>query len=660
MPGVGGMTAVQSVGDFLAECERESGRYTWEGTFGDYLRMAFERPSVSRLSHRLVYDAIMAGGIEESPSGQLTYGLFDGNIFGLNQALGRIVQYFASSADRLEIRKRILLLLGPPASGKSSIVALLKTALEQYTRTEAGTAYAIKGCPMQEDPLHLIPSPMRSKLMEEHGVYVEGELCPRCRYVLKTKYEDKVSDMPVERVTFSEREAVGIGYYVATDPNPEDASILVGSVDTEQLDGGRVEVAGKAFRLDGEFNVANRGLIELVEMFKADRRLLTSLLGLAQEQLIKMERFGSVYADEVIVAHSNEGDFADFASEPQSEALRDRIVAVQIPYNVRVQDEVEIYLKMLKSSALENVHVSPLALPTMSVFAVLSRLEMPAKPGMTLMDKLRLYDGQVVPRFSLNDVVDLQRHHPNEGMHGLSPRYIMNRLSAVASSPDVQCVSPLMALDSLWIGLRENVSLDEGDLAKHLGFAKETVEEYNRRAIREVQRAFKEGFEESGTDLLSEYLASVETYLTEGKAGERDMREMEKHAGVSDRERAYFRREVHQFFSVFKKKGAPYDYMSEPRLKAAIEARLFPTNRVLARDLSRPRFARQRAEWRRRRTAIINRLVTSYGCCARCADDLVEYVSQVLKGTSMLKTPKNEGVEWQWDLNPPLPGPQDD
>ena len=162
--------------------------------------------------------------------------------------------------------------------------------------------------------------------------------------MLRTEYNGKVSEMPVTRVTLSEQDAIGIGYYVATNPNPSDA-LLVGSVDTSQLDGDRIEVAGKAFRLDGELNIANRGMMEFVEMFKADWHLLTTLLGLAQEQLIKMEKFGSIYANEAIIGHSNEGDFNVFAEDEHSEALRDRIIAVQVPYNLRVGEEIKIYQK---------------------------------------------------------------------------------------------------------------------------------------------------------------------------------------------------------------------------------------------------------------------------------------------------------------------------
>jgi serine protein kinase len=665
------MTSKLSIEDLLVESEREAGRFAWNGSFAQYLRMVSENPAVARLSHHLLYDAIVAEGVHESATGERVYGLFEGKIFGVNAALDKIVQYFASSARRFEIRKRILLFLGPPASGKSSIVALMKQALERYTRTDAGAVYTIKGCPMQEDPLHLIPPALRSALFVDYGVYVEGDLCPRCRYVLRNEYQGKISEMPVSRVVFSEREAVGIGYYIATNPNPSDASLLVGSIDTTQLDGDRLEVAGKAFRLDGELNVSNRGLMEFVEIFKSDRHLLTTLLGLAQEQLIKMDRFGSVYADEVIVAHSNDGDFSLFLSDEHSEALKDRIIAIQIPYNRRVADEVKIYQMMLEGGGLENVHIPPLTLPVMSIFAVLTRLEQPEKQGASLLDKLRLYDGQDVRGYSKSDVEEMRRHSPNEGMGGLSPRYVMNQLSRVASSPGITCVTPLKALDSLWQGIRENVSLNEEDIAEYIGHLKDAVEEYSQRAIVEVKKAFDERFEQTASELLTDYLANVATFVEEqgtdgratrvgGSAIERSMREMEKHIGVADRDRSEFRQGISQFFADLSSRGFSYDYTSEPSLRRSIEESLFKDNRRVEKALSQPRLARHQADWRRRRGAIYNRLIDSSGYCPLCANDIIEHAIWVLQGKAVLKSPKNEGVEWMTDLDPsPLePAPE--
>ncbi len=660
------MTSNPAVDALLSEAEREVGRFEWDGTFADYLRMVIQKPALPRVAHKLVYDAIIDPGQEESPSGQPVYKLFSDQIFGLDEALANIVRYFSSSANRLEIRKRILLLLGPPASGKSSVVALIKQALERYTRTEPGAVYAIKGCPMQEEPLHLLPHRLRPQLMEDYGIYVEGELCPRCRYVLRTQHKGKISEMRVERVVFSEHEAVGIGYYVATNPHPADASLLVGSVDTSQLAGQRPEVAGRAFRLDGEFNVANRGVMELVEIFKADRHLLTTLLGLAQEQLIKLERFGSVYADEVVIGHSNEGDFEEFKSETHSEALKDRIIEVRIPYNLRVSDEVKIYQKMLASSGLEDVHLAPLTLPSMSIFAVLTRLSPPPRQGMRELDKLRLYDDQPVPHFSLDDVAAIRRKHPEEGMNGISPRYVMNRLSTVATSPDVNCVSPLNALDSLWRGLGENISLETEDRAKYVGFVRDAVEEYKERAVQQVQKAYEEGFEQTATDLLANYLQDINAYCNSQPTrfsaaaaarfgNERDMREMEKHLRISDKDRAKFRLEVHQFFSNLKGRNVRFDYTVEPRIKAAIEARLFPDRRRLDSTLTAPRSQRNRVEWMRRRSAVYNRLVNSYGYCPQCAEDTIEFVGHVLKSRQTMKILSGEAIEWLWDLNPSAP-----
>ena len=659
------MSSKLSIESILTESEREVGRFAWDGTFADYLRMVIQNPALSRLSHSLIHDAILAEGAEVSPDGEPSYSLFQGEIFGLEANLDRIVQYFAAAAQRMEVRKRILLLLGPPASGKSSVVELIKRALESYTRTDAGAVYAISGCPMQEEPLHLIPSTLRPALMEQYGVYVEGDLCPRCRYALTAEHGGKVAEVPVERVVFSEAAAIGIGYYVATNPNPTDASLLVGSVDESQLEADRLEVAGKAFRLDGELNIANRGLIEFVEMFKADRHMLTTLLGLAQELIIKLQKFGSVYADEVIIGHSNEGDFETFAGDVHSEALRDRIIAIQVPYNLKVGEEVKIYQKMMVDSKLENVHMAPLTLRASSIFATLSRLEPPDRQGMSLMDKLHLYDDQMVRSYTKQDVLELQRHHLNEGMQGISPRYVMNRLGAAATGSDVTCISPLAALDSMWQGLSENVSLNREDLAKYVILVAESVKEYGALAIKDIQRAYEESFEQAATMLLDGYLYSVAAYCSdeshggggEGEEGisERDMRELERAIGVAERDKSEFRHEINRHVLSWREKGLTFAYTSEPRLRAAIEARLYPPPRRLDRGLTQPRFARQRVEWARRRSAIANRLLSSYGYCAECAEDLINYVTHVLKNRPVLKTPKGEGVEWLWPLNPGPP-----
>ena len=646
--------------DLLEEAEREFEKFYWEGTFADYLDLMIENPTNSRLAHRRVYDAIMNEGVLEKPSnGSPTYRLFETRLFGRDDTIERIVEYFASAGRRLETRKRILLLLGPPASGKSTIVALLKYALERFTRTDSGAVYGIKGCPMQEEPLHLIPHSMRKKLQDEHGLYIEGDLCPRCRFVVRTQYGGKISQVPVSRVVFSEQEAVGIGHYVATS-SPTDASLLVGSVDTGQLQGDRLEVAGKAFRLDGELNVANRGLMEFGDMFKADSHLLTTLLGLAQEQLIKMDRFGSVYADEVLIAHSNEGDFKAFMGDESTEALRDRIVRIYVPYNLRVSEEVKIYQNMLTSGGMETIHIPPLTLPAISTFAVLSRMEPPSKQGVSLIDKLRAYDGLKVDNFSHAEVEMEKKRHPNEGMHGISPRSVMNRLSARSSLQDICCLSALDAIDSLWQGRGESVGLSEDETTRYLEFITMAVNEYGRQAIEAVQKAIDENFESAAESMLIDYLSDIaawqENDSTEGARGEleRRLKEMERHAGINEKGRKKFRLEVSRLFPDYGNRGIAYDYTAEHRLRAAIEKRLLPDKKALKSVLEPPKALERQEEWRRQRRGIYDRLIAQYGYCSECAEDTVEYVIRTLRGKGdwrdAFKFVGND-IQWHWELS---------
>lgn len=649
---------MMSIEEILVASEREAALYNWEGTFADYLAMVVENPSIAKLAHARVRDAILAQKVDTSPAGAPIYKLFENDIFGLEDVLERIVDFFETAAQGTETSKRILLLLGPPASGKSTIVALIKRALEDYTRTDAGAVYAIAGCPMQEEPLHLIPHSLRPVLKRQYGIEITGELNPRNRYLLRTKYNGNIADVPVERVVFSEYEAVGIGYYVSTNPNA-DSSLLVGSVDTERLEGDRTEVAGQAFRMDGEFNVANRGMIEMVEMFKADKHLLTTLLGLAQEQLIKMEKFGSIYAEQVIIGHSNEGDFNTFVLDKHSEALKDRIIAIQVPYNLRVSEEVKIYDKVLEKSATTGICISPLSLRVASTLAVLSRLDQPARQGMTLLDKMRLYDGQMVGSYTRQDVIEMKRRDAVEGMKGISPRYVMNRVGTVASIPNIKCVTPLAVLDSLWQGMNENISLDQEDREAFISLVSDTVSEYNELAVADVQRAYEGSFDETAAILLAGYLKSVRAYCSgeKGNSGdsefnERDMQEIERPINIRERDKRAFREEINHLASLLEKRNHRFEYTTEPRLEAAIKARLFPSHRELLRALSRPRFARQRAEWSQRRISIAKRLIKKGGYCAICAEDLLEYVTQLLQRKATFKTPKNEGVEWLWDLYP--------
>src|SRR5947208_1412567 len=219
----------------LEQHRAEERRLGWQGSFKDYFDMVVERPQLARLSHARVYDMITSLGCETKPNGESTYNFFSEELFGIEKPLQQLVDYFASAAARLEVRKRILLLMGPVGGGKSSIVTLLKRGLEDWTRNDAGAVYAIKDCPMHEEPLHLIPVELRPEIEKHYGIYIEGDLCPQCRYALEHEYQGRHEDVRVHRVIFSEKERIGIGTFSPSDPKSEDITELTGSIDLSTI-----------------------------------------------------------------------------------------------------------------------------------------------------------------------------------------------------------------------------------------------------------------------------------------------------------------------------------------------------------------------------------------------------------------------------------------
>jgi len=241
-----------------------------------------------------------------------------------------------------------------------------------------------------------MPHPLRTDFQVETGIHIEGELCPLCALHLREEYQGDIYRVPVKRMFFSEKERLGIGTFVPSDPKSQDIAELVGSIDLSTVGDYGSESDPRAYRFDGELNVANRGLMEFIEMLKADERFLYVLLTLSQEKNIKTGRFSLIYADECVVSHTNETEFNEFLGNKKSEALHDRMIMVRIPYNLKVSQEERIYQKLLRATSLEGVHIAPHTLRVAAIFAVLSRLEEPKMSGLTLLKKLKLYDGDDV------------------------------------------------------------------------------------------------------------------------------------------------------------------------------------------------------------------------------------------------------------------------
>ena len=1043
----------------LEEYRAQERALAWEGTFEDYFNIASHNPAVAELSHARIYNMIQAAGTETNHLGDPRYRFFADDIYGIEKPLQQLVEYFHSAAQRLEVRKRILLLMGPVGGGKSSIVSLLKRGLELYSRSEAGATYAIKECPMHEEPLHLIPEDLREEMEKEYGLYIEGDLCPQCRWLLENKYNGDITKIPIVRLVFSEKNRQSIGTFTPSDPkcvtgdtlvltdqgmrtmeeiylslpqkprddefvpfettvygtdgleraskfycgglqpiyevetnlgyairgtanhplltlqpggdvawkkigelragdyvalargsrvfatsaklpesfyplprqpkvmtpelaywlglltaegsvtsyeiwfvnqsetlinrfveltgslfgleavpyrkaqtynfnvsisskalctwlrgelgiqrgagaktvpacvlasgeddilafleglfwgdatirgdsggsntfkycsksrqlarqvqtlllnlgiasslwsdeingeqyynvtlrgdgvldlvdlipslrekatsplrdtrsgktnydhlphggtllnghggdgylariiagqrqlsynraqtvlaerpelaatalatlvrqnylwltvreiraagiepvydllvpgthsfvadgfvqhNSQDISELVGGIDLSTIGEVGVESDPRAYRFDGELNIANRGLMEFVEMLKVDEKFLYVLLTLSQEQNIKTGRFAMIYADEVVISHTNENEYQSFVGNRKSEALQDRIILVKVPYNLRVTDEVKIYEKLLAQSALENVHIAPYTLRIASTFAILTRLEPSKKAGMSLMKKLKLYDGEDLEEFKQKDIKELQDEALREGMEGISPRYIINRLSTALVRDNITCINPIDALRGLRDGLDQHTGITREERERYLNFISEARKEYDDMARKEVQRAFVYSFEESARTLLNNYLDNVEAYCNKTKVrdpiteedmepDEQLMQSIEQQIGITDNAKKTFREEILIRISSLARRGQKFDYTSHERLKEAIEKKLFADLRDVVKITTSTKTPD--AEQLKKSNEVISRLVSDHGYCPVCANELLKYVGSLL------------------------------
>ncbi len=1069
----------------------------WEGTFSQYFEIATQRPSVAQLSHERIYNMIVAAGSETNKLGEQRYNFFSEDIFGIEKPLQQIVEYFHSAAQRLEVRKRILLLMGPVGGGKSTIVSLLKHGLEVSSRTETGAVYAIRDCPMHEEPLHLIPDEMRADVEKEYGLYIEGELCPKCRWMIEHDFKGEIEKVPVKRIALSEKQRVGVGTFTPSDPKTQDVAELVGSIDLATIGEYGAESDPRAYRFDGELNISNRGMMEFIEMLKClsgsslvftplgirrldsfaaqdhpagesrecivqiasergvedtahlyhagvsatkrvttrrgytsegtpehrvlvvddagtlvwrrhdelkvgdwltlqkgqnlwgadvqitcapgrdgrahairtpdrmspelarwlgymtgegdtrldgtirfanveselredfsrltetlfgirpraytkviqfnsvgvldlmtwlgwktgaykkeipwavlqssresvleflagyfagdgtatlrgrlswttasqrlaeqmqivllnlgvisrrrshlagvsgseqlnrywniavegadadrladmmvilpirkrlmfernriehsisgkrigrsdilpntahywqavsdelqqvviaraqaaggtgyngprqgayqilgedyrnlhalrtgencstrematkvlgklegyveapvgltalmnsaqfydqvvdiedgeadcwdfnvpgsntfvangivnhncDEKFLYVLLTLSQEQNIKTGRFSMIYADEVVVSHTNEHEYQSFVGNKKSEALQDRIILVKVPYNLRVSDEVRIYEKLLGQSALTNVHIAPHTLRIASMFAILSRLEPSKKAGMSLMKKLKLYDGEDMEEFKQKDVKELQDEATREGMDGISPRYVINRLSSALVREGVACINPIDALRALRDGLDQHTSVTREEREHYLNFIADARKEYDDMARKEVQRAFVYSFEESAHTLLNNYLDNVEAYCNKTKVrdpitdedmepDEQLMRSIEEQIGITENAKKTFREEILIRISSLARRGQQFSYTSHDRLKEAIEKKLFADLRDVVKITTSARTPDP--EQLKKSNEVISRLISDHGYCPICANELLKYVGSLL------------------------------
>jgi serine protein kinase len=637
--------------DFLKQAEEQRSveqKLVWDGTFSDYLDLIARNPNVADLAHARMYDMIIQAGVEDTGEGTpRDFNFFRQEIFGLERTLQQLVEEYLSPASRrLDIRKRILMLVGPVGGGKSTLVTLLKRGMEKYSKTDEGAVYAIKGCPMHEEPLHLIPEDLRADFRKQFGVYIEGDLCPVCRWRVKEEFGGKIDNVPVQRVTFSEKNRIGIGTFKPADPKSQDVAELTGSVNIQALTEYGLESDPRAYNFDGELNIANRGMMEFIEMLKAEKRFLYELNTVAGEQTIKASRFALIYCDVAVVAHTNEYEYNSYFGNKENEAMIDRIFVVRVPYNLRVSEEVKIYEKLIGQSEVQEegvdltrMHIAPNTLRVASMFAVLSRLKPSKKSGLGLITKMKLYDGEKqVGDWDQKHVRELHDEYQDEGMQGVSPRFIINRISSALVRGGKNCVNPIDVLRALRDGLGEYTSNDE-ERRKLLGFIDEVRKEFDETAKKEIQRAFVYSYEESAKTLLDNYLDNVDAFCNrtrvkdqitddEVEPDERLMRSIEEQISVTENAKREFREGVMRSVASLARRGQPFVVGSDERLKEAIEKKLFTDLKDVVKITTSTKTPD--SDQLKKINEVVDRLCREQGYCTVCANDLLRYVGTLL------------------------------
>ncbi len=638
---------------FLKQVEEQRSQeraLSWEGTFADYLELVAKNPHIADLAHARVYNMIMAAGVEEAPETHVhRYKFFEDELYGLERTLQQLVEEYLNPASRrLDIRKRILMLVGPVGGGKSTLVTALKRGFQNYSKEDVGAVYAIKGCPMHEEPLHLIPEELRGEFRQQSGVYIEGDLCPVCRYRLDHEWAGKVENIPVHRILLSEKTRVGIGTFKPADPKSQDVAELTGSVNIQALTEFGQESDPRAYNFDGELNIANRGVMEFIEMLKAEKRFLYELNTVAGEQTIKASRFALIYCDVAVIAHTNEYEYNSYFSSKENEAMIDRIFVVKVPYNLRVSEEVRIYEKLIGQSDVQDagnnlnlagIHIAPYTLKVASMFAILTRLKPPRKAGLSLASKMKLYDGEKqVGDWDQRHVKELREEYQDEGMNGVSPRFIINRISSALVKGGKTYVTPIDVLRSLRDGITEYTNNDE-ERRRLLGFIDEVRKEFDDAAKKEVQRAFVYSYEESVKTLLDNYVDNVEAFCNREKVkhpitgedvepDERLMRSIEEQIGVTENAKREFREGILRSVASLMRRGQSFGVASDERLKEAIEKKLFTDLKDVVKITTSTKTPD--AEQLKKVNEVVSRMCREQGYTPESANELLRYVGTLL------------------------------
>lgn len=636
-----------NINELLDKDKMRRKKSNFEGTFLEYLEIVQKNPDIAKLAHKRMFDLIVEKGVEVYKPEDNTrikklhgnevirkYDFFRNDFFGIDRTIMKIVNYFNAAAMKGEEARQVLYLVGPVGSGKSSLVEALKVALEG-----SEPIYALKGCPMREDPLHLIPKHLRPEMEKVLGVKIEGDLCPICRYRLREEYHGEYEKFPVVTTDFSIRSRKGVGVVPPVDPNNQDTSVLTGSVDISKLDL-YSEDDPRALSLNGAFDVGNRGIVEFIEVFKNDVEYLHTIITATQEKSIPSPGKGSmIYFDGIILAHSNEAEWNKFKSDHTNEAILDRIVKVEVPYCMELNEELKIYEKILNKSNF-SAHIAPHTIEIASMFAILSRLSPSAK--VDPLTKLKIYNGEEIVEKGTTKKIDImelkEEAGQREGLSGVSTRFIIKAIDNALTNSDNGCINPLSVMESLIKSVKE-LDTGEDDKKRYVTFLQDVIrKEYNKILEKEITKAFIHSYREQAESLFNNYLDHAEAYVNKTKlkdqstgelldADEKFMRSIEEHIGVSESSAKGFRLDVTSYMFYLMRKGDKIDYNSYEPLKDAVEKKLTAAVRDLSRIVTKTKVRDKDQD--EKYNAMVKEMKAN-GYCDHCCDVILKYAANNL------------------------------
>jgi serine protein kinase len=647
----------------------------WEGTFSDYLDVVRERPNVTRNAYQRLYDLITSFGSEQYTEYRkpiTRYRFFDDPmdngrdaVFGIDVHLMKLVDVLKSAALGLGPERRVILLHGPVGSAKSTIVRLFKKGLEWYSHQPEGALYtfswhqpdgSVVPSALHEDPLRLIPMEMRAQVVEElnrstkgkakYRIEVDGDLDPVSRFLFRETMKETGGDwlklierIRVRRLLLSEKDRVGIGTFQPKDEKNQDSTELTGDINYRKIAEYGTDSDPRAFNFDGEFCVANRGIIEFVEMLKLDVAFLYDLLGASQEHMIKPKKFAQTAIDEVILGHTNEPEYRKLQSNEFMEALRDRTIKIDVPYITKWHQEARIYQRDFKKHRVHK-HIAPHTLEMAAMWAVLTRLEEPKKANLTLLQKLKLYDGKTLPGFTEDNVKELRKTAGREGLEGISPRYVQDKISnALVRDSGQPSINAFMVLNELESGLKNHSLINDDERKKKyrdlLGLVKK---EYEDIVKNEVQKAIAAD-ENAIARLCSNYIDNVKAYTQKERVrnpftgayeepDERLLRSVEEKIDIAASRKDDFRRELMNYIGALALEGKQFNYKMNERLYKALELKLFEDQKDSIKLTSLVSQVVDQ-ETQAKIDIVKQRLIDQYGYDEHSATDVLNYVASI-------------------------------